>query len=155
MNYVIEGLDPAPFAPLFGMPDDALAEMGVVRMRADEAPGFPCRVTLDEVPVGDTLLLLNHESRMGDTPFRASHAIFVSEGCAAPARYCDELPPVMQSRWMSLRGFDADGMMVDARLTAPGEANAGLRELFADPRIVEIDAHNAVRGCFAARARRA
>ena len=56
---------------------------------------------------------------------------------------------------LSLRGFDAAGMMVDALLSEPGEADAGLRKLFADPRIVEVDAHNAVRGCFAARARRA
>lgn len=155
MSYVIEGLDPVPFSPLFGLPDEALAERGVVRMCADKVSGFPCRVTLDEAPVGATLLLLNHESRGGHTPYQARHAIFVSEHCARPASYHDELPPVMRTRWMSLRGFDADGMMVDARLTAPGEADAGLRELFANPRIVEIDAHNAVRGCFAARARRA
>lgn len=155
MTYSIEGLDPAPFAALFGMSDELLQQRGMMRMTADSQPGFPCRVTLEDVPQGASVLLLNHESRGGDTPYRARHAIFVSEGATDVARFVGEVPPVMRDRRLSLRGFDASGMMVDALLSEPGEADAGLRKLFADPRIVEVDAHNAVRGCFAARARRA
>ncbi len=155
MDYVIEGIDPAPFAPLFGLGDAALAAAGAVRMVADAAPGYPCRVTLEDAPPGTALLLVNHASRPGAGPYRTTHAIFVTEGAAAPARFANAVPPVFGPRVLSLRGFDAAGMMADALLTQPGEAEAGLRRLFADPRIVEVDVHNAVRGCFAARARRA
>lgn len=44
--------------------------------------------------------------------------------------------------------------MMDALLTRPGEAEVGLQHLLAQERIVEVDVRNAVRGCFAARARR-
>ncbi|MFO6448507.1 DUF1203 domain-containing protein [Erythrobacter sp. NE805] len=154
MTYVIEGLDPAPYLPLFELGDAELAARGAVRMVADARPGYPCRVSLEDAAPGTRMLLLNHVSRPAQGPYRAAHAIFVGEGAAAPASYVDAVPPVFAPRVLSLRGFDADGMMVNALLAQPGEADAGLRRLFAEPRIVEVDVHNAVRGCFAARTRR-
>jgi hypothetical protein len=61
---------------------------------------------------------------------------------------------VFATRTLSLRGFDEQGMMVDAVLADPGEADAAIRTLFANPRVATIDAHNATRGCFAARIER-
>jgi hypothetical protein len=46
-------------------------------------------------------------------------------------------------------------MMQDAALAQPGEADAVIRRLLADEEIDHIDAHNAIRGCFAARVERA
>ncbi len=155
MTYRIQGLDPAPFQPLFGLPDAQLHEAGVVRMAVTSRPGFPCRVTLEDRAPGETVLLLNHVSHDVANPYRASHAIFVSERARAPAEYRDETPPVFASRTLSLRGFDGDGMMADAMLAQPGEADAAIRTLFANPQIAYIHAHNAVRGCFAARVERA
>lgn len=155
MDYVIEGLDPAPYAPLFGLADTALAERGAVRMVADKVPGYPCRVTLEDAAPGTALLLLNHVSRPQEGPYRTAHAIFVTEGAATPARFVNALPPVFAPRVLSLRGFDATGMMVDAALAQPGEAEAALLALLAQDQIAEVDVHNAVRGCFAARVRRA
>lgn len=154
MTYVIEGLDPAPFRRLFGLSDEQLAGFGAVRVTADSPVGFPCRITLQEANPGETLLLLNHESRGGNTPYRTSHAIFLRETALAAAQLVDEVPEVFAPRQLSLRGFDDSGMMIDALIVQPGQADEGLRQLFEEPRIVEIDVHNAVRGCFSARARR-
>lgn len=154
MDTIIEGIDPAPYARLYGLSDAALAAQGAVRMVADAAPGYPCRVTLADAAPGTALLLVNHVSRPAAGPYRTSHAIFVIEGAATPARFVNALPPVFAPRVLSLRGFDAAGMMVDALLTQPGEAEAGLQHLLAQEQIVEVDVHNAVRGCFAARVRR-
>lgn len=154
MAYRIEGLSPEPFADLFGLPDAELAERGAVRVTADGKPGFPCRVTLEDAEPGETLILVNHVSQEAATPYRASHAIFVREGASAPACFVDETPPVFGGRTLSLRGFDSAGMMQDAVLALPGEADAKIRALLARPDIVSIHAHNAVRGCFAARIER-
>lgn len=155
MSYIIEGLDPNAFAPLWKLGDAELRARGVHRYRADKRPGYPCRVTLEDAEPGQTLLLLNHESRSADTPYRARHAIFVLENVARAACFIDAIPPVMRERRLSLRGFDAEGMMADAALAEPGEADRILRTLFDNPMIVEVDVHNAIRGCFSARARRA
>ena len=153
MTYRITGLDPAPYKPLFGLSDDELAERGIVRMTVTE-PTFPCRVTLTDRALGEKVLLLNHVSHDVANPYRAAHAIFVTEGVEEPAEYIDEVPPVFENRVLSLRGFDEDGMMADAILTQPGEADAGIRRLFANPDIATIHAHNATRGCFSARIER-
>jgi len=123
-------------------------------MTADASPGYPCRVSLDDVAVGETLLLLNHVSHDGDTPYRASHAIFIGEQSADAACYRDEVPPALDRRILSLRAFDRGGMMSDAVLVQPGEADPAIRRLLGDPQVDHIDAHNATRGCFAARIER-
>jgi hypothetical protein len=155
MTYRITGLDPAPYKPLFGLSDAELEERGVVRMTVNEKPSFPCRVSLTDRDLGESVLLLNHVSHDVAGPYRASHAIFVTEGAEEPAEFVDEVPPVFKTRILSLRGFDAGGMMAEAILTQPGEADAGIRKLFANPEIATIHAHNATRGCFSARIERA
>jgi hypothetical protein len=153
MTYRVSGLDPAPFKPLFNLSDDELESRGVVRMTVD-SPTFPCRVSLTDRAIGETVLLLNHVSHDVANPYRASHAIFVTEGEEVAAEYVDEIPPVFATRTLSLRGFDSDGMMADAILAQPGEADDGIRRLFANPDIATIHAHNATRGCFAAKIER-
>ena len=153
MTYRISGLDPAPYKPLYWLSDEELEARGIVRMTVD-GPGFPCRVSLTDRDVGETVLLLNHVSHDVANPYRASHAIFVTEGADVPAQYVDQIPPAFETRILSLRAFGKDGMMADAILTQPGEAEAGIRKLFANPAIDTIHAHNATRGCFSAKIER-
>ncbi len=154
MTYIVKGIDPEPYRHLYGMSEKELADQGVVRMTVNEKPSFPCRVSLTDRDLGESMLLLNHVSHDVANPYRASHAIFVTEGIEAAAEFVDQAPPVFEPRIMSLRGFDAEGMMVVAILTQPGEADAGIRQLFANPAIEAIHAHNATRGCFAAKIER-
>lgn len=153
MSYVVRGLDPAPYQPLFGLSDEDLEARGIVRMTVSRKPSFPCRITLEDRNVGETVLLLNHLSHDVANPYRASHAIFVGKADQA-AEYVDRIPPAFETRMLSLRGFDADGMMVDALVTQPGEADAGIRKLLETPAIRIIHAHNAARGCFSAKIER-
>lgn len=155
MTYKISGIDPTQFAHLVGLSDEELAAHGAARMVADGRPSFPCRVQLDDAKAGESLLLVNHVSHEGNNPYRASHAIFVSESASEAAIYEDEIPPALARRILSLRAFEADGMMTDAALVQPGEADAAIRLLLANDAVDHIDAHNATRGCFAARIERA
>ncbi|MEO8455421.1 MAG: DUF1203 domain-containing protein [Sphingomicrobium sp.] len=154
MTYRITGLDPSPYRPLVGLSADELAKRGIVRMAVTKKPSFPCRVTLTDRDIGEIVLLLNHVSHDVANPYRASHAIFVTEGACQAAEFVDEIPPVFETRVLSLRGFDKDGMMADAILSQPGEADAGIRRLLSNPRVETVHAHNAVRGCFSAKIER-
>ena len=153
MSYVVRGLDPTAYRPLFLLSDDELADRGIVRMTVT-SPTFPCRVSLVDRPLGEEVLLLNHVSHDVANPYRASHAIFVAEAAEEAAEFVDQVPPVFESRVLSLRGFDANGMMAAALLTQPGEADAGIRQLFDNPEVETIHAHNATRGCFSAKIER-
>lgn len=150
MTYRITGLEPETFAPLFALDDAELQARGMRRMTVD-SPTFPCRITLRDCEIGDEVILLNHISHDGDNPYRASHAIFVSRSATEAADYVDAVPPAFDRRILSLRAFDANGMMVEAALAQPGEADPAIRKLLTNPAAEHVDAHNAIRGCFAAR----
>ena len=152
MTYRITGLNPAPYKPLFDLSDEELAARGMVRMTVTAKPSFPCRVSLEDRDICEEVLLLNHVSHDVANPYRASHAIFVAD--AEQAEFVDKVPPVFQTRVLSLRGFDRKGMMADAVLAQPGEADAAIRTLFGNPQIETIHAHNAARGCFSAKIER-
>jgi hypothetical protein len=152
MTYRITGLDAAPYKPLFALSDAELSGRGIVRMTVTEKPGFPCRVSLVDRDVGETVLLLNHLSHDVANPYRASHAIFVAD--VARAEFVNQVPPVFESRVLSLRGFDRLGLRAGALLTPRGEAYAAIRRLFDNPAVATVHAHNAVRGCFSARIER-
>lgn len=150
MTYCIAGLDPEPFAGLFGLTDEELNARNALRVVALADRGFPCRVSLEDARRGEDLILLHHTSHDVCTPYRSAYAIYVRRDVAA-ARFIDCTPPVFENRPLGLRGFDSDGLLRDARLALPGEADFGIRELFASPAIAYIHAHNAAHGCFAAR----
>ena len=149
MAYRIAGLDPAAFADT-----DALIAAGAIRVTADQPNAFPCRITLEDAEPGEALLLLNHVSADVETPFRASHAIYIREGAEAASHYVDTVPPFVARRTISLRGFDAAGMIRAAALATSGEADTGIRGLLEDKEIAHVDIHAAAWGCFLARAER-
>jgi hypothetical protein len=61
-----------------------------------------------DVEIGERVHLLNHVCQTGNTPHRATHAIFVHEGGAeATWNRVGEVPEVMKIRPLSLRAFDA------------------------------------------------
>ena len=155
MSFVVTGLAPEPFTPLFGADDAALAAVGAIRMTVDAKPGFPCRITLVDADPGETVLLLNHEHHAADTPYRARHAIFVRETAAAPARFENALPPALAARLLAIRAYDATGMMIDAEIVEGVDAAPLIERFLADPNAAYLQAHNARRGCFAARIDRA
>ena len=155
MTYAIVGLDVEPFRALFGLSEDELAARHVVRVVADSPVGYPCRVLLEDARPGESLLLLNHEFQSAETPYRGRHAIFVNEAADAPRRFVDEVPPVLSVRAaISLRAFDAVGMMIDAELVSGAEIEPAILRMLGDPEAAYLHAHNAARGCFAARIER-
>jgi hypothetical protein len=155
MSFRIAGLAPEPFRHLFGLPDDALRQLGVERHAVDAFPGFPDRISLRDVPLGETVLLLNHVHQPADTPYRASHAIFVREQADAAWDAVDEVPDALRRRLLSLRAFDATHRMLDADVVEGSALEGAVERLFADPRVAYLHAHYAKRGCYAARIERA
>lgn len=149
MTFRIRGLSPAPFRHLYGRDDAALAAAGVRRMRVDEQPGFPDRIGMAEVPLGEAVLLLNHVSLDAPSPYRASHAIFIREGAEETYDAVGEVPEVLRRRLLSLRGFDDAGIMRDADVVEGTEIEGLIARLLADPAITMIHAHYARRGCYA------
>jgi hypothetical protein len=155
MNFRITGLSAEPFRLLYGLSDEELALKGVKRYVADHSPGFPDRIEMRDADVGETLLLLNHICQPANTPYRASHAIFVREGALNTYDKIDEVPEVMRTRMLSMRAYDALGMMLDADVVDGRRIEAVINRFFLSPEVAYIHSHNAKRGCYSGRIDRA
>src|ERR1700760_3701208 len=92
MNFQISGLSVAAFSRFFGLSETELAEHQIVRHTADQSPGFPCRVSLRDAEVGETLLLLNYEHLDVSTPYRSKYAIYVREFAEETQLAINEVP---------------------------------------------------------------
>lgn len=155
MSFRIAGLDPDLFRDLFELNDKDLAARGARRVRVEEKPGAPCRISLDDAEIGEMVLLPNYDHLPADTPYRQQGPIFVGE-TATRWEGVGEMPPALARRTLSLRAFDASHMMVNAELAEGSSAQQPLIErFFEDPAVAYIHAHYAKRGCFAALVERA
>ncbi|HEV7717082.1 MAG TPA: DUF1203 domain-containing protein [Steroidobacteraceae bacterium] len=155
MDFQVSGLDYAEFAPLFAMTDEQLHQRNIVRRVADARPGFPCRVSLQDVQPGETVLLMNFEHLAVASPYRARHAIYVRENARRAELATNEIPEVMRTRVLSLRAFDRAGMMLDADVAQGKEVAPVIQRMLANADVEFIHAHNAKQGCYSARIDRA
>jgi hypothetical protein len=122
---------------------------------ADTKPGYPDRIGLRDVEIGEAVILVNYNHLPDEGPYRSSHAVFVAERCGETFDAVDRVPDVLRPRVLSLRAFDADGMMVDADLVDGADVESLIARLFVDSAVAYIHAHYAKRGCYACRIDRA
>ncbi|WP_333570983.1 DUF1203 domain-containing protein [Sphingomonas sp.] len=154
MAFRVQGIDPAPFEHLMGLSDEALAERGIRRYTVDATPGFPDRIGVRDLEPGETALLLHYEHQPADTPYRASHAIFLGEQSRTRLDLIDALPEAIRIRPISLRAFNAEGEMVDADLADGSALEPLILRFLARADVAYLHAHYAKRGCYAARVER-
>jgi len=153
MSFRIRGLDPAPFAPHFGLDDTGLAERAMRRVLIDAPHSAPCRVSLEDAEPGERVILLPFAHHPAHSPYRASGPIYVRAGGAAFDRV-DTLPPVFSGRLLAIRAYDAEGMMTDADVVE-SDPRGLFEKFFADADVDYLHVHYARRGCFSCRVERA
>ncbi|WP_369916327.1 DUF1203 domain-containing protein [Xanthomonas sp. NCPPB 3005] len=153
-SFVCVGLPAAPFALLFDLDDAQLHAHGARRVRADQTPGFPCRISLEDAQPGEDLLLLHYLHQPADTPYRAAGPIYVRRHVQTATVAPGQVPDAIRRRLISLRGYDAADMMVAADVHAGETIAAAIVQAFADPQVRYLHLHNARQGCFACRVER-
>jgi len=154
MGFRITGLPAEQFAGLFSLSDQELAARGAVRRVADAKPGYPCRVSLTDAEPGQEVILTHFEHHPVDSPFRASHAIYVRKG-EETYEAVDQVPEQLRLRLLSVRAFDEKGMLVGADVVDGKELEGVIDRLLADDRADYLHVHYAKPGCYAARIERA
>jgi len=154
MSFRITGLPAEPFHELFALSDEALAARNAVRRIADAKPGFPCRISLTDAEPGQQVILTHFEHHAVASPFRASHAIYVREG-EQTFDAIDRVPEQLRTRMLSVRAFDAAGMLTAADLVDGPQLETAIARLFDDAGAAYLHVHYAKPGCYAARVDRA
>jgi hypothetical protein len=153
VSFRIRGLEAAQFAPLFALNEAALDERSMRRVIADAPHSAPCRVTLEDAEPGEALILLPFAHHMAHTPYRASGPIYIRDR-RETFDHIDRLPPVFSGRLLSVRAYDADGMMTDAEVVE-SDPRALFEKFFADGAVDYLHVHYARRGCYSCQVERA
>ena len=151
MNYTLRGLEPALFEPLFQLDEEALAARGMRWMNVDEPVGFPCRISLEDAPVGERVLLLPFVHQDSRSAYRASGPIFVRPGVREARQVVGELPPYLTRRLLSVRAYDAKDDMVDADVIDGAAVALVIERYLARDEVAYLHLHFARRGCYACR----
>ncbi|GAB3257714.1 DUF1203 domain-containing protein [Chitinimonas naiadis] len=151
MSYRIEGLAPSLFQHLVGLSDAELARHHAQRHPVTEANACPCRITLQDAEVGETVILVNYAHQPAPGPYQSRHAIYVREQALAAAVHVGTVPEQFQRRLLSIRAFDRDHQMVTADVCDGLLAEPLIERCFADPQVAYQHIHFARRGCFAGR----
>lgn len=116
--------------------------------------GFPDRIELRDAEPGERLILVNYVHQPADTPYRASHAVFVLEGAEKTYDAVNEVPAVLLRRLISIRAFDLNHWMIEGDVCDGRELGCAIRKLLANPEVAYLHAHYAKPGCYAARIER-
>ena len=153
-KYRFTALPYEPFAVLF---EDEAAHRaaGAVLMTVEECPGSPCRVSLADAAVGETVVLVPFTHHDVDSPYRASGPIFVRRAAVRAEPVAGEVPRFLRHRLLSLRAYDAHGMMCDAEVVQGDAIEGVLERMFGEDGVRYVDVHNARPGCFNCRVERA
>ncbi len=157
MSFQIHALPYEQFEPYFNFDEDELSAVGAQLKTVKTSPGTPCRVSLDDAKVGETVLLINYQHQSAPTPFQSSHAIFIRKDVATITPEPGDIPLAFTTRPISVRGFAQDHSLIDATLTDRAEPDlaADIEAMFRDPAIAYVHLHYAAPGCFAASVSRA
>ena len=155
MTFQIIPLEKKEFDPLFDLDDEQLKARGAVRMVVDENPGYPCRTSLQDAEVGETVILLNYEHLSVESPYCSKAAIFVRQDAEPASLAINEIPQAFLERMVAARAFDGQGMMVDADIAQGPEQAKLIDKLLAIPKVDFVHLHWAKFGCYAAKVVRA
>ncbi|MDH3647761.1 MAG: DUF1203 domain-containing protein [Gammaproteobacteria bacterium] len=154
MSFQIHALPRSQFEPLFSLSDNELAEINAARMRVDCKPGYPCRVSLADAEIDETVILMNFEHQPGESPYKSAHAIFVRDNAEQAFPGVGVVPEVLATRLISIRAFDRDHNMLDADVVDGTDLGESIPTMLEDQQVAYLHLHNAKRGCFAARVTR-
>lgn len=147
-NFQFQSLDKKLFANYFQMTSAQLKRYGAYLFESDECPCYPCRVSLIDARVGESVLAINFEHLVAVSPYRSSGPIFVRANAEKSKTIRNEVPAMLRHRLLSVRGYNANNLMIKADAVAGENVENVLSEQFSDELVQYIHIHNAGPGCF-------
>ena len=154
MSFQIHALPHDQFDHLFSMSDSELANERAIRTAVNTSPGYPCRVSLSNANIGETVILVNFEHQPADSPYRAAHAVYIRENIKQVFPEIDVVPELFDTRLISIRAFDDKHNIVQADVVDGLCLKESIQTIFQNTKVEYLHLHNAKPGCYLARVTR-
>ena len=146
-NFIITALE-NNFNYLFDLSEKELAAKGAKKMIVDEKPGYPCRVSLADAEIGEEVVLFPFQHLKTNSPFQSSGPIFVRKNAKTSTLEVNIIPEFLLHRFLSIRAYDTNGMMVETGTCQGTELKDKLQSYFKNINVSYIQIHNAGPGCY-------
>jgi len=147
-DFQFEALDKKAFDFFMKLNDEELESHQAKWMNVDEAPGYPCRVSLEDAKIGERVLFLPYWHHDVKSAYRAMGTVLIRENANTTKLQINEVPQMLLHRVLSIRAYDTDNMMVDHDIAEGSELAFTLKKHFQNTRVEYIHLHYASPGCF-------
>lgn len=147
-DFHIIATDMSHFEHLFNLAPEELASLGAIRKIADQQPGYPCRVSLQDAAVGEAVILTAFTHHAVTSPYQASGPVYIRKNAETAKPAVNEIPSMLRHRQLSVRAYDADAIMISSRVTGGEQLEQIIRDYFADKKVAYLHIHNAGPGCY-------
>ena len=147
-NFQIVGIQTDEIQTLLNAEDANNETLNIRKMIVDESPGYPCRLSLKDAEVGEEVILFNYQHHNVNSPYQASGPVFIRTNCEQANLNQNEIPLMLNHRLLSLRIYDKDAMMIDARTIEGKKLEATIQDVFSNDKSKYIHIHNSGPGCF-------
>jgi len=148
INFKVKAIEYKNVSHLFKLTDEELSKLAAARIVVDEKPGFPCRISLQEANIGETIIALSYSHHNVNSPYKSSGPIFIRADVTTAQPETNEIPAILTHRLLSIRAYDCDHMMINATITQGEELKKAIQSFFANESILYLHIHNANPGCF-------
>ncbi len=144
----VKALDYKLFSKYFSLSASELETFGAYLFVADEHPCYPCRVSLQDAEIGETVLAITYEHHAVQGPYKSSGPIFIRKNAITANLGVNEIPMMLRHRLLSVRGYNASSLMLEGETVAGEKLEAVLVKQFQNDAVEYIHVHNAGPGCF-------
>lgn len=148
LDLSIKALDYNLFSKYFDMSADELESLDAYLFVADKNPCYPCRVSLQDAEIGETVLAIPYEHHSVQGPYKSTGPIFIRKDAKAASLGVNEIPMMLRHRLLSIRGYSSESLMVEGDTVAGEELQSALEKQFQNGLVEYIHIHNAGPGCF-------
>lgn len=144
MTYDVTPIDPAHLDRVRQQGDDGHGNVLVSRAAGG---GEPLRCCLRNAGAHESIALIGYAPDGTGGGYREVGPVFVhADHCDGPAAL--GYPTSFTDRQQVFRAYDVSGAIAGALLVPAGDHDVAVKELFADPAVVEIHTRNVLYGCY-------
>jgi len=147
-NFKIKAIHQNKTLPLFELSDSELIKQNALKIFVDKKPGFPCRISLEDANIGEEVILFHYQHLNVTSPYKASGPIFVRKNAKTAVLEVNEIPAMFTDSLLSIRGYDHNAMMIDAKTIQGVTLFDTIQLLFNNSKIEYLHIHNANPGCY-------
>ena len=134
-DFIISGIKQTEIQHLFKLNEQELQAKGIHKIKVDKKPGYPCRLSLEDANVGEEVLAFNYEHHKANSPYRSSGPVFVRLNTVEAKLRKNEIPQMLQHRYLSLRAYNEKGMMIAASTLEGRYLESAIQEIFSKPEL--------------------